>query len=82
MASLLPQTDMALALTRLRWIAYLRGTCPGRTGALRDHAWRMLERLALRRAAQLRVTTPMLATEVGLPRLRLVPPGIRPVPRG
>jgi glycosyltransferase involved in cell wall biosynthesis len=80
-----PQADMALALTRRPWIAYLRGLPwpdTGEASAPRRHAWRALERRALRRAIEVWATTTTLAQQV-MPDVQplLVPPGIRPLQR-
>ncbi|WP_199253944.1 glycosyltransferase [Mycolicibacterium mengxianglii] len=78
--SLTPQSDMALATTSLRWVAYLRGLpwpSAGEASALRTVAWRNLERLALRRALETWSTTTILVEEARIANCRLVPPGIR-----
>ena len=83
--SLIPQSDMALALTGLRWVAYLRGMPwpeKGESGLARRLVWRTLERAALARAGDVWATTEMLRAGVSLRRSpRLVPPGIRLVER-
>lgn len=83
--SLNPQSDMALALTGLPWVAYLRGLPwpgAGEGGRARAVLWRALERAALSRARETWATTPFLARDVGEQIVhRIVPPGVRPVPR-
>lgn len=77
--SLTPQSDMALATTSLRWVAYLRGLpwpSRGEASALRAVTWRSLERLALRRALETWSTTTILVNEARIRNYRLVPPGI------
>lgn len=86
--SMVPQSDMALALTRRPWVAYLRGLpwpAAGESSALRSALWRTMERVALRRAREVWATTRILAAETGAGVDRLVPPGLMPpatVPRG
>lgn len=78
--TLTPQADMALALTELQWVAYLRGLpwpSVGEGSAVRRQAWRSLERIALRRALETWSTTSILAEEARVAIDRLVPPGIR-----
>lgn len=83
--SLIPQTDMALSITDLPWVAYTRGLpwpLRGEVGSARALLWRSLERSALRRATEVWATTPILRDALELRRdVRLVPAGIRPVPR-
>lgn len=83
--SLIPQTDMALSLTSLNWIAYVRGL-PWPEGdessKTRGSVWQMLERLALRRARDVWSTTPLLRAQLALRReVSLVPAGLEPMPR-
>ncbi|ROR66248.1 glycosyltransferase involved in cell wall biosynthesis [Agrococcus jenensis] len=78
--SLVPQSDMVLALERRRWIAYVRGLpWPERNEAslAKRTVWRWLERLALRRAEERWVTTEILARGLGGGVDRVVAPGIR-----
>lgn len=83
--SLIPQTDMALSLTDLPWVAYTRGLpWPGRgeAGPMRTLLWRGIERTALRRARAVWATTPVLRDQLALHReVRVVPAGIRAMPR-
>ncbi|WP_081731789.1 glycosyltransferase [Microbacterium sp. TS-1] len=77
--TLVPQSDMALALTDMPWVAYLRGLpwpARGEAGLAKSVVWRVLENLALRRAREVWATTPLLARETGAVVNRLVPPGI------
>lgn len=79
--SMIPQSDMALSLTSLTWIAYLRGLpwpAAGESSWAKAAVWRMLEVLALRRAKDVWATTPTLAREVGGTVKRIVPPGLTP----
>jgi glycosyltransferase involved in cell wall biosynthesis len=83
--SLAPQTDMALATTGRRWVAYLRGLPwpdRGESAAVRRWGWRACETVALQRAERVWATTPTLQAQVRVGReIELVPPGIEPVPR-
>lgn len=83
--SLIPQTDMALALARVSFVAYLRGRpwpARGEASRLKTAVWTGLERIALARAREVWATTGVLANEVGANVDRLVPPGIAsPEPR-
>lgn len=83
--SLIPQTDMALSLTDLPWVAYTRGLpWPGRgeSGLMRTLLWRGIERTALRLARAVWATTPVLRDQLALRReVRVVPAGIRAMPR-
>lgn len=77
--SLVPQSDMALSLTPVTWVAYLRGLpwpAAGESSAMKAAVWRALERTALTRASEVWATTPLLARQVGSPVDRLVTPGI------
>lgn len=79
--TMVPQSDMALALTRRAWVAYLRGLpwpAVGESSPLKRRAWRAIERMALRRAREVWATTRVLATETGSDVDRLVPPGLVP----
>jgi len=79
--SMIPQTDMALSLTSLPWIAYLRGLpwpAAGESSPAKAAVWRSLESLALRRPLEVWATTPLLAREVGRLVDRIVPPGLLP----
>jgi hypothetical protein len=82
LVSMIPQTDMALSLTRRRWVAYLRGLpwpAPGEASRVKTAVWRTIERLALSRATEVWATTPILAADVGRGRVdELVPPGLVP----
>lgn len=83
--SLLPQTDMALSLTPLPWVAYLRGLPwpeQGESSRARRVAWRFLERMALKRADAVWATTPLLRDHVALRRpISIVAAGLEPVAR-
>lgn len=83
--SLIPQTDMALALGHKPWVAYARGLpwpAQGEASAPKAFVWRTLERLALRRAQAVWCTTEVLKREMGLrQQVRIVPPGLDIVPR-
>lgn len=77
--SMIPQTDMALGLTSLPWIAYLRGLpwpAAGESTPVKAAVWHSLESLALRRSLEVWATTPLLAREVGGAVDRIVPPGL------
>lgn len=79
--TMVPQSDMALALTRRPWVAYLRGLpwpAAGESSLLKTRVWRAIERMALRRAHEVWATTRVLATEAGGDVDRLVPPGLVP----
>lgn len=79
--SMIPQTDMALSLTSLPWIAYLRGLpwpAAGESSPAKKAVWRSLESVALRRSLEVWATTPLLAREVGRAVDRIVPPGLLP----
>lgn len=82
LVSMIPQTDMALSLTRRRWVAYLRGLpwpAAGEASRGKTAVWRTIERLALSRATEVWATTPILAADVGRERVdELVPPGLVP----
>lgn len=78
---LIPQTDMALAMTGLPWIAYLRGLPwpdAGESSRAKTVVWRSLEQLALSRALAVWATTPLLARQVGSSVDRIVTPGLVP----
>ena len=83
--SLIPQTDMALSLTNLRWVAYLRGLPwpdKGESSEVRRRLWRGLERQALKQASGIWATTPMLRDHVNLRRsVPIVPAGLAPLSR-
>jgi len=83
--SLIPQTDMALSLTNLRWVAYLRGLPwpdKGEASEVRRRLWRGLERQALKQASGIWATTPMLRDHANLSReVPIVPAGLAPVIR-
>jgi glycosyltransferase involved in cell wall biosynthesis len=82
--SLIPQTDMALSTMVKPWIAFLRGQPwpePGETGAAKRKIWKSLEKAALRRADEIWATTQILSNYAELPRISIVPAGVRPVPR-
>jgi len=83
--SLVPQSDMALALTNLPWIAYTRGLpwpASGEANSSKALVWRTLERIALKRARAVWATTEVLKRDLALgDGVRLVPAGIRPIPR-
>ena len=83
--SLIPQTDMALALGRKSWVSYARGLpwpAQGEASASKALVWRSLERLALRRAKAVWCTTEVLKHEMGLRQpVRIVPPGLDLVQR-
>lgn len=85
LVSLIPQTDMALALSGRQWIAFLRGLPwpeRGETSSAKRVIWRALEQVALRRPIEVWATTAILRDEVGLRRsIQLVPAGIAPVQR-
>lgn len=79
--SMVPQSDMALALLDRPWVAYLRGLpwpARGESSTAKKVLWASLERLALRRPLEVWATTPTLAREAGAVVDRLVAPGIRP----
>jgi glycosyltransferase involved in cell wall biosynthesis len=79
--SMVPQSDMALSLSRRTWVAYLRGLpwpAPGESSRAKSVLWRTLEKLALSRALEVWSTTRVLAAEVGGKVDRLVPPGLVP----
>ncbi|MGC0368421.1 glycosyltransferase family 4 protein [Microbacterium sp. SLBN-111] len=79
--TMVPQSDMALALTRRPWVAYLRGLpwpAAGESSRVKTTLWRAIERLALRRAREVWATTRVLAAETGGDVDRLVPPGLVP----
>lgn len=81
LVSMVPQSDMALALTRRPWVAYLRGLpwpAAGESSRLKTTVWRTIERLALRRAREVWATTRILAAETGRDVDRLVAPGLVP----
>lgn len=82
--SLIPQTDMALSTMRKPWIAFLRGQPwpePDEIGAAKRRVWKSLEKVALRRADEIWATTQVLSNYAGIPRIRIVPAGVRPVSR-
>jgi glycosyltransferase involved in cell wall biosynthesis len=83
--SLIPQTDMALALGTHRWVAYLRGLPwpeAGESSAAKRRIWKLLETAALQRADAVWATTPLLREHTNLRRtVGLVPAGLDPVPR-
>lgn len=83
--SLIPQTDMALALGKKPWVSYARGLpwpAQGEASAPKALVWRSLERLALRRAKAVWCTTEVLKREMALRQpVRIVPPGLDVVPR-
>lgn len=83
--SLLPQTDMAMALARKPWAAYLRGLpwpAVGESTAAKRVIWQALERIALRRSSAIWVTTEILREEAGLnDSATIVPAGIRRIGR-
>lgn len=84
--SLIPQSDMALAGTRLKWVAFLRGLPwpgEGESSYGRRMIWKRLELIALKRAIDVWATTPLLREEVGLSeeKVVLVPAGIEPAPK-
>jgi glycosyltransferase involved in cell wall biosynthesis len=85
LVSLIPQTDMALALSARTWVAYVRGLPwpePQETSAPKRLLWRSLERGALRRADAIWATTAVLRDGLNLGTgVDLVPAGIEPVPR-
>ncbi len=78
--SLNPQTDMALAFTKRKWVAFTRGLpwpAKGETPAAKAVVWRVLERLALARASAVWATTDVLRTDLRLGRtVQIVPAGI------
>ncbi len=79
--SMIPQSDMALSLTSLPWIAYLRGLpwpARGESSRVKTAVWRGLESLALGRAGEVWATTPLLARDVGSIVDRIVAPGLQP----
>ncbi|MCT2085760.1 glycosyltransferase family 4 protein [Microbacterium enclense] len=79
--TMVPQSDMALALTRRPWVAYLRGLpwpAAGEGSPLKRALWRTIERTALRRAREVWATTRILAAETGGEVDRLVAPGLVP----
>lgn len=79
--TMVPQSDMALALTRRPWVAYLRGLpwpATGESSLVRTAVWRTIERIALRRAREVWATTRILAAETGGHVDRLVAPGLVP----
>lgn len=66
--SMIPQSDMALALTKLSWVAFIRGLPWPALGEARTSkriVWRWLERRALARADLIWATTERLRTDVG-----------------
>ena len=83
--SLIPQSDMAMAMSDQRWVSFLRGLpwpARGEARALKRLPWRVLETVAMRRAREVWVTTPKLQAEVGTRiSLEIVPAGVQPVPR-
>lgn len=83
--SLIPQTDMALALGRKPWVAFTRGLpwpAVGEAGRVKRVAWRTLERAALRRARDVWATTGVLRADLDLPfPVEVVPAGIAPLER-
>lgn len=83
--SLIPQTDMALAMSEIPWISYARGLpwpAPGESSSVKRAIWRQLERLALRKASAVWATTSVLQRELEWPRgTEIVPAGIQPVER-
>ncbi len=81
LVSMVPQSDMALALLNRPWVAYLRGLpwpARGETSAAKRAVWALMEKLALRRSREVWATTPTLAREVGTLVDEIVAPGIRP----
>lgn len=85
LVSLIPQTDMALSITRFPWVAFLRGLPwpdERESSPARKLIWKLLEQLALRRAREVWATTDILASQVtSVGPVRLVPAGIRPLRR-
>lgn len=83
--SLIPQSDMALALGSRRWVAYLRGLPwpeVGESSSLKRRLWKALETGALQRADAVWATTPLLRQHANLRRdVALVPAGLDPVAR-
>lgn len=79
--SMVPQSDMAMALSARPWVAYLRGLpwpAPGESSRAKTLVWRSQEKLALSRAKEVWSTTRVLAADVGGGVDRLVPPGLVP----
>ncbi len=83
--SLIPQTDMALAIGKTPWIAFTRGLpwpAPGEAKLGKRVAWRTLERAALRRAREVWATTGVLRDDLDLRSpVEIVPAGIAPLER-
>lgn len=84
LVALIPQTDQAFAcLSALRrigpWVSFLRALPwpgEGEDFAARRHAWRVVEKVALRFADDVWVTTPTLMGQVGLGLKAIVPAGV------
>ncbi|WP_188702877.1 glycosyltransferase [Microbacterium nanhaiense] len=83
--SLIPQTDMALALTRRDWIAFVRGLpwpAQGEASRVKRIIWKTLEQTALSRANAVWATTQTLRDDMGHGKeTKLVTAGIAKIPR-
>ncbi|MGO2188053.1 MAG: glycosyltransferase family 4 protein [Microbacterium gubbeenense] len=83
--SLIPQTDMVLALTRKRWVAFVRGLpwpAAGESSAVKRLIWKTLEAAAFRRAEEVWATTTILRADMGHgSSTKIVPAGIASVAR-
>lgn len=85
--SFIPQTDVALALVRLptgcRWTAWLQGLPwpgEGETGRAKRFIWRLVVRLAIRRADAVWTVSDLLRDEVGAKVAKVVLPYVSAPP--